>query len=265
MKIQMYYKLKNGLGDIFSWIKTRVDRIWAGFKKQWKGQWVVIIIEIGIASGVFYLGNSFVQSLHDSDVTQKTTPLFKYTYDKTDDVIKVDSGDDFSPVTIMWLIPEIFTATSTVKTQNDFPIQDIVKWTIMDNLHYLLEKTNNPFSDNFEAYFKCIVLNSFGLESSGFLEGFPIGVEIRYIVRGDATIKSNYDLLKLRRFDISPLQIHSFPNVSGTDLKNVLLEKGNYRFKQIVEKTSYDENNTYMNKDGTCRQTTEPFSKIPLK
>lgn len=240
--------------------------MWYSFKMQWKNKWVTILIDVGIAFAILYLGYSLNTSLHDEDVKQRTTPLFKYVYDQTNKIIGVNPGDDFSPVAITWMIPEIDTLTSTGFIKNSLSIEeDVIEKVIFGNLAYITKKFGNPIEGDFNSYFECIVLNQFGLEASQTLEGFPIGVKIDYIVRGDPNIKSNYDLILLRSFDINPIQVHVFPNLREAQLKNVLFEKGNQKFNQIIERTFYDKNHPYIDGNGNCSQFTEPFLKIPLK
>ncbi len=241
---------------------------WSSFKKQWKEQWVTISIELSTAFFIFLLGIYFSSSLYSQDVRQRTAPLFRYAYNSANQTISVDSSDDFSPITIVWMIPQINTSTSTNILKNNLSIEeDIIENTIFRNLSYLVEKmgNSNSIQGNFHTFFRCIILNQFGLEPSQNLEGFPVGIEIKYIVRGDPRIKSNYDLILLRGFDTNFIQINTFQNQGEFQLKNALLERGNLRFKKIIEQTTYDKNNQYTNPDGTCRQTTELYIETSLK
>ncbi len=243
----------------------------SSFRKQLSEQWVSILIEVFIALFVFVAGIYFSIVLHnidtkqhDNEVKQKNTPLFKYNYDQINKIISIYPGDDFSSVLVVWLIPEIGTATSTVIVKNSLAINDITERVISSGITDF-KFDSNPFSNNFEAYLRCIILNQFGLETKDILEGFPVGVEIHYVVRGDTSLKINYDLLLLRSFDKEPLQVYTFPNLAESQMKEWLLEKGNKRFKQIFERISYDKNNAYLGQDETCNQTTERFFQKSLK
>lgn len=227
-----------------------------------KEQWVIILTNIIIAIAIFYLGISFSASLRNEDIRQRTSPLFKYIYDQNSGTISIDSGDDFSPVTIDWILPSSTATPLVALTKNNLSMkEDIIEKVFFLSLGGFHEKFGNLIEGDLVGYLECIVLNQFGLEVSKTLEGFPIGIKIRYIVRGNPEIKTSYNLILLRSFDGEFVQIHPFPYLEESQLRNALLEKGSYRFNEIVKRLSsyYDEKSSYMNEDGTCNQKTEQF------
>lgn len=252
-----------------------VTNLITSLKKQLKENWVSLFLDLIGIIFIFIItviGWNLADSIHQDEAKQKNTPLFKYGYNRENQSIIVDFGNDFSPVTILWLIPKTNTATIKATTtlvgilKNDLEVNDIVKKT---ELFIQLNGGRPIEDDNFRAYLKCKILDGFE-DFSSTLSGFPIGVEIKYVVRGTVDVKTHYDLILLKNFDFGSLQVYLAPSLnsastSETELKNYLLERGNNKLDQLLQRISYDEGKPYLDEKGACSETSEQFFEIPLQ
>ena len=65
---------------------------------------------------------------------------------------------------------------------NSDTAKDIIDEIILSQIRQ--ENQLNPFDTNARGYIQCIVLNQFGTETTSTLEGFPIGIDTKYVVKG---------------------------------------------------------------------------------
>lgn len=256
MKSPLMNKLVEGLK------KTRWPiHLWKNIKDQIVGTWLIIFVTIITA---WWIPSNW----REDDFIRQNDPLFKYSYNEDRKTINIDTGNDFNPVSVIWMFPDIDTATSTGGIKNSFSLNYLTN-SIANNLAFKHPDIVNPFNKKVEEWLWCNILPEFMNPPSDMpdaLIGYPVGVETTYKIRGQQGFFRNYDLLQLRDFSniYSSVQIYTINNV-GYEFVAKKIEEGAKNMEKIINRNAYDVNGMYRDYDGTCNVKLDRVLRIPIR